>query len=200
MKKSLLLFLVSFFFLFSVQSLALTVGKKAPDFSLPDMQGKPQSLSNYSGKYVVLEWFNHDCPFIQKHYDSNNMQSLQKEFTQKGVIWLSINSSAPGKQGHLTQEEAQKITREKKAHPSTVLLDSEGNVGKLYGAKTTPHMYIIDPKGLLVYQGAIDDKPSTRKNDIAQSFNYVKAALDASMAGKPVEISSTKSYGCGVKY
>ncbi len=186
----------------SVQPLhaAVTTGQPAPDFSLADTKAVAHSLSQYKGKYVVLEWLNHGCPFVKKHYESNNMQSLQKEFTGKGVIWLSINSSSKGKEGYTSGQEADQLTQQKNASPTAVLLDPKGTVGHLYAAKTTPHMYIINPEGILIYQGAIDDKPSADTADVASAKNYVKAALDQSMAGQPVEVSSTKSYGCGVKY
>lgn len=175
-------------------------GEQAPDFTLTDTQGQSHSLSDYGGKYVVLEWVNHECPFVIKHYDSGNMQDLQNEYTGKDVIWLSINSSAPGKQGHYSPEQAGQLTQEKQAQPTAYLLDSDGTVGQLYGAKTTPHMFVIAPDGTLIYQGAIDDMPSTDVSDIARARNYVQLALNAAMAGKPVEVPATKSYGCSVKY
>jgi peroxiredoxin len=176
------------------------IGELAPDFTAQDTHGESHSLSDYKGKFVILEWFNHDCPFVRKHYNSGNMQKLQRKYTQKGVVWLSINSSAPGKQGHYPQSEASRLTQEKGATPTAVLLDSDGTVGRLYGAKTTPHIFIIDPSGVLVYQGAVDDTPTTEVADIPKAVNYVELALEAALAGKPVEISSTKSYGCSVKY
>jgi peroxiredoxin len=178
----------------------VTTGQAAPDFKLTDTKGQVHSLSDFKGKHVVLEWFNHDCPFVVKHYESGNMQSLQKEYTGKGVVWLSINSSAPGKQGHYTPEESNKMTQDKGVSSTAVLLDSDGKVGKMYGAKTTPHMYVIDPQGVLIYQGAIDSTPSTDPADIPASKNYVKAALDASLSGGVVREATTKSYGCSVKY
>jgi peroxiredoxin len=176
------------------------VGKPAPGFTLSDAEGTKRSLSDYKGKYVVLEWVNHGCPFVKKHYNSDNMQSLQKEFTAKDVVWLSISSSAKGKEGYQTPAEWKKTTQEKGAAPTAVLLDAEGRVGKLYGAKTTPHMFVIDPQGVLVYKGAIDDTPSADEKDAKTAKNYVRAALEESMAGKPVSVSATKSYGCSVKY
>lgn len=183
-----------------VQAVDALVGKSAPDFTLTDTHGKKHSLSDYKGKFVVLEWINHDCPFVGKHYGSGNMQKLQKKYTKKGVIWLSINSSAPGKQGHCSPEKANKLTKEKDAAPTAVLLDPDGKVGKLYGAKTTPHMFIINPEGILIYNGAIDDKPSTNVADIAKAKNYVQTALDEALAGKKVTIRATQPYGCSVKY
>lgn len=183
-----------------VAGAAVNTGETAPDFTLTDTNGKTHALSDFKGKFVVLEWLNHDCPFVQKHYDSGNMQGLQKEFTAKDVVWLSINSSAEGKEGNYPADKANELTKEKNAAPSAVLLDSDGKVGKLYGAKTTPHMFVISPQGLLIYQGAIDDKPSADPADIASSKNYVKTALDEAMAGQAVSESTTKSYGCSVKY
>lgn len=176
------------------------LGKSAPSFSLQDVSGKTHKLKDYRGKYVVLEWTNYDCPFVKKHYNSGNMQSLQKTYTEKDVVWLSINSSAPGKQGNFTQDE---ITKRSKVHGtsfSAYLMDQDGKVGKKYGAKTTPHMFVIDPKGKLIYMGGIDDVKSTDVNDIAGATNYVAAALDAALAGKEIVVSSSKPYGCGVKY
>jgi hypothetical protein len=172
----------------------------APEFTLTDIQGKSHALSSFKGKTVVLEWVNHGCPFVKKHYDSGNMQKLQKEATGSGVVWLSICSSAAGKQGHMTPEEWKKATAEKGTGETAVLLDADGKVGKLYAAKTTPHMYIIDAAGKLVYQGAIDSNSSANKDDIAGATNYVRAALAEIAAGKPVTTGTTKPYGCSVKY
>jgi peroxiredoxin len=184
----------------AVPALALETGKAAPDFTLTDIHGEKQTLSKMQGKFVVLEWINHDCPFVKKHYDAGNMQALQKEYTAKGVEWVSICSSAKGKQGHMSAEEWVAKSEEKGSAATAVLLDPTGKVGNLYVAKTTPHIYIIDPKGVLIYQGAIDDTPSTDGDDIKTSKNFVRATLDAAMAGKPVTESTTKPYGCGVKY
>jgi hypothetical protein len=173
---------------------------RAGDFTLGDTRGQQHSLADYKGQYVVLEWINHDCPFVKKHYDSNNMQNLQKAYGAKDVVWLSICSSAPGKQGYYEAEAWNKISQEKGAAATAVLLDPDGTVGRLYGAKVTPHIYIIDPDQNLIYQGAIDDIPSTNPGDIANSKNYVKETLDAAMAGQPVPRSATKPYGCSVKY
>ncbi|HKP97156.1 MAG TPA: thioredoxin family protein, partial [Fibrobacteria bacterium] len=175
-------------------------GALAPDFSLPDAAGKSHSLSEYRGKWVVLEWVNYDCPFVKKHYGSGNMQALQKASREKGAVWLSINSSAPGKQGHFEGRELAKRMADLKAQPDAYLLDPDGKVGRAYQAKTTPSMFVIDPDGKVIYAGAIDDKPSTDQEDIAGARNYVQAALDAGLAGKPVATASTTSYGCGVKY
>ncbi len=175
-------------------------GQTAPSFELKDIQGTTHKLSDFKGKVVVLEWINHGCPFIVKHYSKGNMQGLQADYTGKGVIWLSICSSAEGKQGYLTAAEWQAIQTEKGGKATAILLDPEGTVGRLYGAKTTPHMFVINAQGNLVYQGAIDDKPSTDPNDLAGAKNYVKAALDEILAGQPVSTDQTKPYGCGVKY
>ena len=175
-------------------------GQPAGDLKLRDTRGREHALSDYRGKFVVLEWVNHDCPFVRKHYDSGNMQALQKEYRAKDVIWLSINSSAVNKQGNYPPDKADELTKEKGASPTAVLLDPDGTVGKMYGAQTTPHMYVIDPEGVLLYQGAIDDKPSVDPADVQTAKNYVRAVLDEAMAGKPVSVSTTKSYGCSVKY
>ena len=157
-------------------------------------------LASFAGKFVVLEWLNHGCPFVKKHYGGGNMQALQKEYTAKGVVWLSIISSAPGKQGHSTAEQANAATKEQGAQPTVVLLDESGAVGHLYDATTTPDMFVIDPSGTLIYAGAIDDQPSFDPETRRNAKNYVRAALDEAMAGKPVTTPATKSYGCGVKY
>ena len=176
------------------------VGSNAPDFSLTDAKGKTHSLAEYKGKYVVLEWFNPECPFVKKHYGSSNMQNLQKEYTDKGVVWLTIDSNAPGTQGSLTADEADKIVTSWKTHETAFLLDPEGNVGRAYGAKNTPNMVVINPDGKIIYHGAIDSKATPNPSDIPGSTNYVKAALDESLSGKPVTTSQTKPYGCSVKY
>ena len=175
-------------------------GALAPDFTLPDAGGAARSLADYRGKWVVLEWVNYDCPFVRKHYGSGNMQKVQAAARAKGVVWLSINSSAPGKQGHFEGAALTQRMSDVKAQPDAYLQDPEGKVGKLYLAKTTPSMFVVNPEGLVVYAGAIDDKPSADKEDVATAKNYVQAALDEAMAGKPVLTAATKSYGCGVKY
>src|SRR6201989_614750 len=176
------------------------VGSAAPDFSLPDAKGQAHSISQYKGKYVVLEWFNPACPFVKKHYGSSNMQKLQKEFTDKGVVWLTIDSNAPGTEGNLTPEEAQKIVTSWKAHETALLLDPDGNAGRAYGAKNTPNMVIINPDGKVIYRGAIDSKATPNPSDIPSSTNYVKAALEQSLAGKAVTNPESKPDGCSVKY
>jgi peroxiredoxin len=179
---------------------AVETGQPSPEFTLQDINGQAVSLAKQREKFVVLEWINHGCPFVKKHYDSGNMQALQKEFVGKGVQWLSICSSAEGKQGHMKSVEWRKVNNEKGGHATAILLDEAGDVGRLYGAKTTPHMYIIDPKGILIYQGAIDDTPSADTADVKGAVNYVRAALNEALDGKPVSTSTTKPYGCGVKY
>lgn len=176
------------------------VGKPAPAFTLTDSNGKKHNLADFKGKFVVLEWVNYDCPFVRKHYNSGNMQSLQKAYTEKGIVWLSVNSSAAGKQGNFAPEKINTLIKEKGAQPSAYLIDSDGQVGRLYGARTTPHMYIINPQGELIYNGAIDDKPSADPADIGTAKNFVRTALDEALAGKPVTTSATQPYGCSVKY
>ena len=176
------------------------VGQPAPDFSLPDTNGQAHQLSQYKGKWVVLEWYNPDCPFVRKHYGSGNMQSLQKEFTAKGVVWLSIDSSAPGQEGNYPADKLNEIASSQGVSRTALLLDPDGKVGHAYGAKTTPDMYIINPEGKLVYEGAIDSKPTTVVADLKTATNYVKVALDSSMTGKSVSQTVTRPYGCSVKY
>src|SRR5947209_8014730 len=181
-------------------SFAAKVGEAAPDFTGTDSHGKSQKLSDYKGKYVVLEWHNNGCPFVRKHYESGNMQKLQKQWTSKGVVWLSILSSAPGQQGYVTAAEENAYMKKVNALPTAAILDPKGDIGHLYSAKTTPQMVVIDPEGKIVYDGAIDDHPSTEKSDLPISKNYVAAALTSAMAGQPVEPAATRPYGCSVKY
>jgi peroxiredoxin len=176
------------------------VGSPAPDFSLPDAHGKTHSLADYRGKYVVLDWFNPECPMVAKHYGGGHMQKLQEEYAVKGVVWLSINSSAAGKEGHLTPETAQKQMADWKMNNTSLLIDTEGTAGRAFGAKSTPHMFIINPEGTVIYNGAIDSKPTPNPADISASNNCVKLALDEALAGKPVTTATTKPYGCPVKY
>ncbi len=176
------------------------VGQPAPAFTANDLHGKQVALKDFKGKYVVLEWHNQGCPFVKKHYDSGNMQKLQKELTAKGAVWLTVISSAPGAQGYVTPEQETQYLAEKQASPTDVLFDPEGTIGHAYGAKTTPHMYVIDDKGVLIYAGAIDDAPSTDPDDTKTAKNFVRAAYDEASAGKPVSTASTAPYGCGVKY
>jgi len=192
--------LLALFALTIAAQAAVDTGDAAPYFTLTDTTGTEHSLSDFKGKYVVLEWFNHGCPFVKKHYSNGDMQATQKELTDDGVIWLQINSSAQGKQGHLTPAEGEAL-REKGGHQSTaMLLDVSGQVGRAYGAKTTPHMFVINTEGVLIYQGAIDSIRSAKAKDIPKATNYVKAAYKSAKAGQPVESGSTRPYGCGVKY
>jgi hypothetical protein len=179
---------------------AAAVGQPAPDFTLTDTNGKRHTLSAYKGKFVVLEWVNFECPFVGKHYGSGHMQKIQKDYTARGVVWLSVNSSAAGKQGYYAPDKVNALLEEKRAAPTAYLVDTAGSVGRSYGAKTTPHMYVIDPRGTLLYAGGIDDKPSTDLADIATAKNFVQAALDQAMAGKPVTVATSTPYGCNVKY
>jgi peroxiredoxin len=179
---------------------AVSLDKPAPNFALKDFNGKEYNLSDFKGKYVVLEWVNFGCPFVQKHYNSGNMQALQKKYTAKNVVWLSICSSAEGKQGYYKTNELSKVTKEKGLNSTAYLLDESGEVGKLYDAKTTPHMFIINPEGNLIYAGAIDDKRSTDLADVKTAQNYVTSVLDDCLAGKKVESMATTPYGCSVKY
>src|SRR5437867_7467260 len=183
-----------------VCSVVPAVGSAAPDVAPTAAKGKTHSLSEYKGKYVVLEWFNPECPFVKKHYGSDNMQKLQEQYTSKGVVWLTIDSNAPGTEGSITPEQAQKITASWKTHQTALLLDPDGKAGRAYGAKNTPNMVIINPEGKVAYEGAIDSKASPNPADIPSSTNYVKAALDQSLAGKPITTPQTKPYGCSVKY
>lgn len=176
------------------------VDKAAPAFKLVDSTGKARSLSDFKGKTVVLEWTNHECPFVKKHYGSGNMQAQQRDATGDGVVWLSINSSAPGKQGHVDGAAAESIRSKARTAQTAYLLDPDGTVGRAYAAKTTPHMYIIDAKGVLRYAGAIDSIPSADTADIAKATRYVPQALAELAAGKPVSVKVTRPYGCSVKY
>jgi peroxiredoxin len=181
---------------------AASVGQAAPAFTGRDSQGKAVSLSEYRGKFVVLEWTNRNCPFTKKHYDSGNMQALQKEWTGKGVVWLTVLSSSPSyaDDGYMTAGEENAYIAKMRAHPTAAILDPSGEIGRLYGAKTTPHMFVIDPEGKLIYAGAIDNKPTTKTADVKDATNYVSAALTDAMAGHPVQMASTRPYGCSVKY
>lgn len=176
------------------------VGEPAPDFSVVDAYGNTHSLSDYEGQYVILEWLNHDCPFVRKHYNGNNMQELQKKYTEQDVVWFSVISSAPGTQGYLEPEGAQNITGEKNASPTAVLLDPDGTMGRAYDARVTPHMYIINPDGILEYNGAIDDRPTPRVSDLDGARNYVVEAMDALMNGGEIAVRTNTPYGCTVKY
>lgn len=181
-------------------SSAVEIGLPAPDFTLTDTHGNDHKLSDYRGKTVVLEWTNHDCPYVRKHYDTGNMQELQKEATANNVVWLSIVSSAPGAQGHTTPEQANDIIKEVGSAETARLLDPSGDVGHLYAAKTTPHMFVIDQDGMLAYAGAIDDIPSASHSTVAKANNHVRAALADLAAGTSVKTALSKPYGCSVKY
>jgi peroxiredoxin len=176
------------------------VGETAPAFNTAATNGRSVSLADQRGKIVILEWTNHDCPYVRKHYESGNMQTLQKEITAQGVVWLTLISSSPGTQGYVSPKEADELTASRKANPTAVLLDPTGAVGKAYGATNTPHMYIVDKAGLLVYAGAIDDRPTTRRADVQGAHNYVRAALEDMAAGRTVQTPVTRAYGCTVKY
>jgi peroxiredoxin len=176
------------------------VNTPAPAFTGYDVDDKKWTLEKLRGTYVVLEWLNPECPFVKKHYGSGNMQTLQQRYTGRGVVWLSVDSSAAGKQGHLTTAQARTYAKEQRSAATAILLDAPGVVGRAYDATTTPHMFVIDPKGTLIYQGAIDDRPSADPADVAGATNYVAQALEESMAGKPVSVPNTRSYGCSVKY
>lgn len=176
------------------------VGNPAPTFSLTDSNGRNVSLAEHKGKTVVLEWTNHECPYVGKHYRGNNMQALQKKWTGQGVVWLSVISSAPGQDGHVSPQQANKLTADRGAAPTAVLFDTTGKTGRDYGARTTPHMYVINGDGALVYAGGIDDQPSARLEDLKIAKNFVDAALSELAQGKPVSVSSSRAYGCSVKY
>lgn len=181
-------------------ALAVKVGDPAPGFTAIDNHGKPQKLSDYKGKYVVLEWHNQGCPYTRKHYESGNMQQLQKKWTDKGVVWFTVISSGPGMQGFVTPTQEDEYLQKMHASPTAVLMDVTGTLGHLYDAKTTPEMFVISPDGTVVYEGAIDDHPTTDQKDIAGAKNYVDAALSEAMASKPVTEAATRPYGCSVKY
>lgn len=176
------------------------IGAAAPTFTLTDSNGKSVSLADYKGKTVVLEWSNHDCPYVRKHYGGNNMQSLQKKWTAQGVVWLTLISSPPGEQGHVTADQANKLTADRSAAPTAVLFDGKGATARAYGASVTPHMYVIDGAGMLVYMGGIDDKPSSRLEDLKTAKNFVDAALGEVAQGKPVSVTTSRPYGCTIKY
>ena len=179
---------------------AQRVGESAPTFQAKDSNGQMHNLSDYRSKYVVLEWHNNGCPYTRKHYESGNMQRLQKEWTAKGVVWFTVISSAPGQQGYVTAQEENDYLKRMNAAPTAALLDPHGDLGRLYSAKTTPHMFIINPAGVLIYDGAIDNQPTTEESDISGAQNYVTAALHEAMAGQPVATPTSRPYGCSVKY
>lgn len=196
-----LLFFISFLFLAATAfSQNAQIDKPAPDFFLSDSHGKTVKLSDYLGKYVVLEWVNYGCPFVKKHYKNGNMQMLQTKYREAGVIWLTICSSAPGKQGYLAGEKLNAEIEGMKSEQSAYLVDSDGKVGLLYGAKTTPHMFVINPAGILIYAGGIDDIRSTDVEDIKKAKYYIRLVLDAVLAGKETPVKISAPYGCSVKY
>ena len=197
-KKSVVMFL----FLFSVLTFSqdAKLNEPAPNFKLMDSNGKEHSLSDFKDKIVVLEWINYECPFVKKHYNSRNMQTLQEKYTKAGIVWLTICSSAESKQGNFSNDEINSRSKKHSEKFTAYLVDADGKVGKMYGAKTTPHMYIIDKTGKLVYAGGIDDKASTEFADIISASNFGSSALDELLAGKNVSLQSSKPYGCSVKY
>ena len=186
--------------LFTLAAFAVKVGDPAPDFTGTDSHGQSHKLSDYRGKFVVLEWHNNGCPYTKKHYESGNMQRLQKEWTGKGVVWFTVISSSPGTQGYVTADEENAYLGKTHAVPSAAILDANGAIGHAYGAKTTPHMFIINPQGQVIYNGAIDDRPTSDVSDINGAKNYVSEALQEAMAGQQVAVASTRPYGCSVKY
>jgi peroxiredoxin len=195
--------MISFLLMLAVAGTApamVKVGEAAPEFTGTDTEGRQHTLGDYRGKFLVLEWTNHDCPYVRKHYDAGNMQAQQQEAAAQGVAWLSIISSAPGKQGHVSPAQADQLTTQRNAAPSAVLLDDGGEIGRLYGAKTTPHMYIIDPEGDLVYMGGIDSIASASPDDIGKATQYVRVALDEALAGTAIGTPVSRPYGCSVKY
>lgn len=184
----------------ALSAAAPKVGEPAPAFTGTGSDGKTYNLSDFEGQFVVLEWLNHGCPFVVKHYDTGNMQALQAMAKENEVVWLSINSGAPGQQGHYNARDTNRITYEKKATPTAVIIDEAGVIGKLYDAKRTPEFFIINPEGIIIYHGGMDDKPTTNKADVEGAHNYVKAALTEALAGKPITDPVTRPYGCTVKY
>ena len=191
---------VTFLACTSILQAAVQNGAAAPDFVLTDSTGVERRISDFKGQYVVLEWTRHNCPFVIKYYENGDMQALQRELTDADVVWLQIASSAPGKAGYLTAGQAEAVREATETHSTALLLDAAGQVGRTYGARTTPHMFLINPEGVVIYQGAIDSIKSAKSEDIAKATNYVKAAYASAIAGESVEKSTTTPYGCGVKY
>jgi peroxiredoxin len=179
---------------------APSVGQPAPDFTLQDTSGKTVRLSDYRGRHVVLEWTNPGCPYVRKHYDSGNMPATQKEAVARGVVWLSINSTEKSSGDYREPAQLAAWQAERKSRPTALLMDEDGAAGKAYGARTTPHMYIVDPRGALVYTGGIDSIPSSNPDDIRKAVNYVRQGLAEALAGKPITASTTRPYGCSIKY
>jgi peroxiredoxin len=184
----------------SAAQAAPALGQNAPDFSLKDAAGRTVRLSDFRGRHVVLEWTNPGCPYVRKHYDSGNMPATQKDAVDKGVVWLSINSTEKASYEYMEPARVMAWQAERKARPSALLLDEEGTAGKAYGARTTPHMYIVDPQGRLIYAGGIDSIPSSDPADIKKAVNYVRQGLDEALAGKPLSAATTRPYGCSIKY
>ncbi len=197
MKNLILFALVS---VFVSASFAAKVGSKAPNFKVTDSNGKVHQLSDYKGKYIVLEWMNEGCPYVKKHYNAGNMQKLQKEHTANDVVWFTVASSLKGEQGHWTAEQANAKAKEWKIASTAILLDHDAAIGKAYAAKVTPHMFVINPEGAVIYNGAIDSNDSADPKVIPTSTNYVDAALKSAKKGEPIKVSSSKPYGCGVKF
>lgn len=179
---------------------AVAVGQAAPDFALKDTSGKTVRLSDFKGKHVVLEWTNPGCPFVRKHYDSGNMPATQKDAKDRGVVWLAINSTEKASSDYLEPTKLSAWLAERKASPTAVLMDEEGTTGRSYGARTTPHMYIVNPQGVLIYAGGIDSIASARPSDIEKATNYVKTGLAEALAGKSLTAATTAPYGCSIKY
>jgi alkyl hydroperoxide reductase subunit AhpC len=202
MKRSTLCGMIAVVVLCAVPLLiaAAKVGDAAPEFTATASTGKTVRLADYRGKYVVLEWHNNGCPYVGKHYNSGNMQRLQKQWTSRGVVWFTVLSSAPGKQGYATAAEENNYLVKMQAAPTAALLDPTGEIGHLYDAKTSPQMVVINPQGVVIYSGAIDDRPTTDLQDVQGATNYVGLALEQAMAGKPVQTPATRPYGCSVKY
>jgi len=200
MIRALMLVCAFSFSLVAQAAAPLKTGDMAPDFSLQGADGKTYKLSQFKGKNVVLEWFNKDCPYVKKFYDSKTAQGLQKEATAKSTVWLTVISSVPGKEGYLAPADAKKVMEEKGMAATALLIDDKGTVGKMYSAKTTPHMFVIDKAGKLAYQGAMDDRPSATSKSLVGATNYVSLALAAVEKGEPVKTASTTPYGCSVKY
>lgn len=200
MRKQLISAAVALSMLGTTAQAEVHIGEDAPNFTLPDMHGRQVSLNKFRGRFVVLEWTNPECPFVRKHYNSGNMPALQRRYTAKNVVWLSINSGALGREGYRTAAQALATVKAQKAAPSDVLLDHAGTVGHLYDAKTTPHMFLISPTGKLLYMGGIDSIRTNDPADLPKAKNYIAAALDEALAGKPVTEKAAMPYGCSVKY
>lgn len=181
-------------------ALAASIGQPAPAFNVANTTGKTHTLADYKGKYVVLEWVNPGCPFVRKHYDSDNMQSTQRKAASAGAVWLAVNSTSRNSGDYLAPDAMSKWMSEQKAAATATLMDTDGSIGKAYGARTTPHMYIIDPQGTLIYAGAIDSKPTARIDDIASATNYISTGLGEATTGKPITTAITRAYGCSIKY